>query len=154
MDTTQSPTRRTAYADVRARSKKALFQEVSQRLGGELGLEPRDLFAALLEREKLGSTSMGRGVAIPHCRLDGVQEVHSALVKLEAPIEFDSIDGEPVDLFFFLVGPEDAGSSHLLALARASRTFQDAALVRRLRGACDADALLAALNEADRRDAA
>jgi PTS system nitrogen regulatory IIA component len=154
MDALALASNRTVFADIRANSKKGLFQEVAQRLSLALHVDARDLFSALLERERLGSTGMGRGVAIPHCRLPDVSEIFGAMVRLETPIEFDAIDREPVDLFFFLVAPQSAGSDHLRALARVSRVLRDNAVRERLRGAKTYDALLAALDEFDRPRAA
>lgn len=154
MNLTELISKRMVFADLRVNTKKTLFHEIAQRISGQLGVDARELFSALLERERLGSTGMGRGVAIPHCRLPNVKAIHVALARLEAPIDFDAVDGEPVDLFFFLVAPESAGSDHLRALARVSRALRDPAFQHRLRGAASQDALAAALSDIERPCAA
>lgn len=154
MSVSELISKRLVFSGLRAQSKKALFQEISQRVAGEIGADPRDLFAALLEREHLGSTGMGRGVAIPHCRLPSLGSIHVALARLDAPIDFDAVDNEPVDLFFFLIAPESAGSDHLRALARLSRALRDPAFQHRLRGAASHEALVATLSDIERPCAA
>ncbi|MEM1419707.1 MAG: PTS sugar transporter subunit IIA [Pseudomonadota bacterium] len=139
---------------LRASSKKNLLQELSHRASDLIGVDCRALFSALLERERLGSTAMGRGVAIPHCRLSGVDEIKGVLARLETPVDFDSVDGEPVDLVFLLVAPEAAGSDHLKALASVSRMMRDANALASLRGAEDAGAMYALLGSGSRSEAA
>lgn len=133
------------FVDLRASSKKGLFQEVAHRLETLTGIDCREICAALIERERLGSTGMGRGVAIPHCRIDGVDKIFGCLVRTSQPIDFEAVDGEPADLFYVLIAPESAGSDHLKALARVSRVFRDAEICQKLRGAKDASALRAVL---------
>lgn len=154
MSLTELISKRLVFADLRVNTKKALFQEVAQRISAQVRIDARELFSALLERERLGSTGMGRGVAIPHCRLPDATAIHVALARLEEPIDFDAVDGEPVDLFFFLIAPESAGSDHLRALARVSRALRDPAFQHRLRGASTQDALAAALGDIERPCAA
>ncbi len=154
MGLTELTSQRSVYADITATSKKALFQEVSHRLAQELDVDARDLFAALIERERLGSTGMGRGVAVPHCRLPALERIHGALVRLAEPIPFDAVDGQPVDLFYFLAAPEGCGAEHLRALARVSRALRNPAVLERLRGAASTDSLFAALCAVDRAHAA
>lgn len=142
------------FVDVRATSKKSLFQEVAHRIQGLTGLDCRELCAALIERERLGSTGMGRGVAIPHCRIEGVEKIFGCLVRTSQPIDFEAVDGEPADLFYFLIAPEGAGSDHLKALARVSRVLRETETCQKLRGAKDAHALRAVLTEPERSKAA
>lgn len=139
---------------LKATSKKNLLQELSHKAADVVGVECRELFGALLERERLGSTAMGRGVAIPHCRLSGVDRIRGLVARLETPIEFDAVDDEPVDLVFLLVAPEAAGSDHLKALASVSRLTRDPNALSGLRGAKDAAAIYALLSSASRSEAA
>ncbi|MEL6978079.1 MAG: PTS sugar transporter subunit IIA [Pseudomonadota bacterium] len=137
-------------ANLRVSSKKSLLQELAQRMAPLVNGDPRDIFAALLERERLGSTGMGRGVAIPHCRLPQVTSILGGLARLETPIDFEAVDREPVDLVYVLVAPEGAGSDHLKALARISRVLRDQAICQALRGARDEAALYAILSDQER----
>lgn len=131
--------------DLKATSKKHLFQEMSAVIGRALDLETADVFDAILARERLGSTGIGFGVAIPHARHDGVSAVTGAFARLAAPIAFEAVDDEPVDLVFVLLAPEDQSSDHLRALARVSRAFHKAEFRDQLRGASSVDALYAIL---------
>lgn len=142
------------FVDLRATSKKSLFQEVAHRLETMTGLDSRELCAALIERERLGSTGMGRGVAIPHCRIEGVEKIFGCFVRTSQPIDFEAVDGEPADLFYILVAPESAGSDHLKALARVSRVLRDGEVCQKLRGAKDANALRAVLSAPEHSKAA
>lgn len=145
MDLTDLTPPEAVFPAVKASSKKHLLQDLSHRIGDVIGVDGRELFAALLERERLGSTGMGRGVAIPHCRLGSIDRIWGAFARLETPVEFEAVDGEPVDLLFVLVAPDCAGSDHLKALARVSRVMRDPAICAKLRGANDAAAIHALL---------
>ena len=128
-----------------ASSKKRLLQDI-----GELAHTAHDLNAArvveaLMERESLGPTGVGHGVALPHARLEGLDEVTGAFIMLEKPVEFDSVDRQPVDLIFALFAPEDAGVEHLRALALVARTFRDAGVCKKLRANSDPATLHAIL---------
>jgi PTS system nitrogen regulatory IIA component len=105
-------------AHLKATSKKQLLQEIAGRASDMYGVDQRAAFDALLERERLGATAMGRGVAAPHARQPGLEGIRGVFVRLEKPIDFDAIDDEPVDLVFALFAPEEAGADHLRALAR------------------------------------
>ena len=118
---------------VRARDKKQMLQELATQAARSLGLSGADLYEAILQRERLGSTGVGRGVAIPHCRSNKVRELRCFYTRLDTPIAFDAPDGEPVDVVFLLVAPEEAGADHLKALACISRTMRDLSFVKRLR---------------------
>lgn len=142
------------FPSIKASSKKNLLQDLSQRLSDVFGVDGRELFAALLERERLGSTGVGRGVAIPHCRLSKIDRIWGGFARLETPIEFEAIDGEAVDLLFILVAPDCAGSDHLKALARVSRVMRDPEVCEKLRGATDATAIHALLTAPERSEAA
>lgn len=128
-----------------ATSKKHLMQELAQRASASYGLDARLAFEALLERERLGPTGMGRGVAIPHARLASVDHIFGVFARLSKPVDYDSADGEPIDIVFALFAPEDAGANHLRALARVSRALRDPGLCSKLRGAKDASAVYAVL---------
>lgn len=130
---------------VKATSKKQLLQEISHRMAPMAAVDARVLFAAMLERERLGTTGAGRGVAIPHCRLPDLSKIVGALVRLETPVDFESVDGEPVDLLYVIAAPENEGTEHLRALARVSRIFRDDDVLSKLRGARGAAAMHALL---------
>lgn len=127
--------------DLNAQDKKQALQLLAQRAQDITGLEQHDVFNALLQRERLSSTSLGRGIAIPHVKMAGLKSITCLFAKLAHPIPFDSHDGELVDLIFFLMAPEHAGGDHLKALARISRLVRDPAMLEHLRAAKDADSL-------------
>jgi PTS system nitrogen regulatory IIA component len=137
-----------------ASNKRGLFQLLGQLAAQRLGLEPAQVTAALNEREKLGSTGFGNGVAIPHGKIEGLARVWCMVARLPEPIDYKAIDNQPVDLVFFLLSPPDAGAEHLKALAAVSRTLRHAATLEHLRGARSRDALAAVLMGVDERDAA
>jgi len=128
-------------------SKKKLFQEIAAQAAETYGLDQRAVFEALLEREKLGSTAMERGVAIPHARLAGAERIMCVFARLETPVDFDSADGVATDLVFALLAPEEAGSEHLRALAKVSRLLRDDKTCTKLRQSSDAAALYALITE-------
>jgi PTS system nitrogen regulatory IIA component len=132
-------------ADFRASSKKQTIQALSRKLADSLGLDPRTVFEKLLERERLGSTGVGKGVAIPHARIDGLDRIVGLFARLASPVEFDSVDDQPVDIVFMLLAPTDAGADHLKALARISRLLRDENTLSKLRLTVDAGALYAML---------
>ncbi|NIJ34595.1 PTS sugar transporter subunit IIA [Sphingomonas oligoaromativorans] len=142
------------FHDLAAASKKALFQTLANLAAERLGLDARQVGERLAERERLGSTGFGGGVAIPHGKIDDLGHVVALFAKLPQPIEFAAIDGMPVDLVFLLLSPPDAGVDHLKALARVSRRLRDRAFVAKLRGAGSADALYALFADSQARDAA
>ncbi|WP_374763073.1 PTS IIA-like nitrogen regulatory protein PtsN [Yunchengibacter salinarum] len=132
-------------ATFRASSKKQTLQSLTEKLARNYDLNARRVFDAVLEREKLGSTGVGRGVAIPHARVDGLDKIVGLFARLETPIDFDSVDDQPVDLVFLLLAPLDAGADHLKTLARVSRLLRDAKTCEKLRATTDAGALYAML---------
>lgn len=131
---------------LRAPHKKALLQDLSDRAGEISGLPPRAVFDAVLQREKLGSTGVGRGIAIPHGKLAGCAKIFGVFARLERPVAFDAVDGEPVDLAFLLVAPESAGADHLKALASIARLLRDPAVTAELRFARDPATILSILS--------
>jgi len=138
-------TPRSVIAQLRAPTKRQVLQELARRAGAVTGIADRRIYDALAERERLGTTGIGNGVAIPHCRLAELTRLCAFFARLERPIPFEAIDDEPVDLLFVLLAPADAGAEHLKALARVSRLLRDRAICEKLRGANSADALYALL---------
>ena len=141
--------------DVRATSKKQVIQTLAERIAksdecGGPGVDTRDIVQAALERERLGSTGVGSGVALPHARIKGVEGVFAAFARLDQPIDFESVDDRPVDLVVMLVAPEDAGGLHLRALARVSRMLRREDVRARLRSAPSAEAAFLILSDTDR----
>lgn len=137
----------TVIPSLKVASKKQLLQELSALAGKIVGLDSRQIFETLLQREKLGSTGLGNGVAIPHGKFPQLNKVHGVFARLREPVEYDAIDSEPVDLVFLLLAPESAGADHLKALARISRLLRDKPLVDKLRGTDDRAGLFAMLTE-------
>jgi PTS system nitrogen regulatory IIA component len=131
--------------DVRATSKRALLQEFGAKAATNLGLPVDQVAPLLLKREDLGSTGIGKGVAIPHVRLPGVQRPYGLLARLRQPIEFDAIDGQAVDIVFVLLLPDNAESGQLGALALVARTLRPPENLARLRSAKTASELYAAI---------
>jgi nitrogen PTS system EIIA component len=128
-------------------SKKHALQELAARAAQISGVPERTIFEVLLERERLGTTGVGQGIAIPHGKLKDVDRLHGVFARLDQPVDFDSIDDEPVDLIFLLLAPETAGADHLKALARVSRLLRDPTVCAKLRGADNAAAMYALLTE-------
>lgn len=137
-----------------AGNKRTLLNQLSQIAAQRLGLDPALIGEAISERERLGSTGFGGGVAIPHGKLDRIERIYGLVARLSQPIDFKAIDGEKVDLVFLLLSPPHAGAEHLKALAAISRLVRHAPTVEKLRGARSRDALAAVLLGADERDAA
>jgi PTS system nitrogen regulatory IIA component len=134
-------------ASLRVQNKKQVLQDLAERAARITGLASRDILETLMQRERLGSTGIGRGIAIPHGRVPQLNRIVSVFARLAEPIEFDALDGEPVDLIFLLLAPEHAGADHLKALARISRILRNPASTEKLRGAHDRGALYAVLTE-------
>jgi PTS system nitrogen regulatory IIA component len=141
-------------ADLPVANKKALFQALGGLAERVMGLDARDVLDRLNERERLGTTGFGGGVAIPHGRMPGLEGIRAALVRLDRPIDYGAIDDLPVDLIFMLLSPAEAGAEHLKALAQVSRRLRDRGFVAKLRGAGSPDALYALFATAETRDAA
>lgn len=145
---------RAVAAGVVAANKKALFVQFGQMAEQEYGLGASEVVERLTERERLGSTGFGHGVAIPHGKVDGLSHVVGLFVQLQQPMDFQAVDELPVDLVFCLLSPVDSGAEHLKALALVSRWMRNASFVAKLRGAASADAILALFAAAQTRDAA
>ncbi len=135
-------------------SKRRLFQDLAEMAGGCWGLDPHAVTEALLEREGLGPTAVGRGVALPHARLTGLDRVRGLFLRLERPLDFDAVDRAPVDLVFCLLAPASAGVEHLKALALVSRTLRDASTCAKLRANTDPATLHTILTEGGPRNLA
>lgn len=132
---------------LKATTKKQVLQEMSERAAAESGLPAREIFDALLQRERLGSTGVGNGIAIPHGKLPRCSALFGVFARLEKPIDFEALDGAPVDLVFMLIAPESAGADHLKALARVARVLRNPAIQAKLRATRDAAGLYAILTQ-------
>jgi nitrogen PTS system EIIA component len=128
-------------------NKKQLLTEIANALAATAGVEARPVFEALLQREKLGSTGLGQGIAIPHGRIAGLNRVHGVFARLSHAIAFEATDGEPVDLVFALASPPQSGADHLTALARVSRLLRDPITLAKLRGTESPDGVYAILTQ-------
>jgi len=137
-----------------AANKKALIQQLGAAAARLTGLPAKEVVARLNAREKISSTGFGAGTAIPHGKIEGLEGVFGYFARLAQPLDFQAIDGLPVDLVFLLLSPPDAGADHLKALASVSRVFRDRQILAKLRGARSKDALFALLAGVEARDAA
>lgn len=140
--------------DLTAGNKRQLLNQLAQIAAARLSLDPSLIADAIAERERLGSTGFGGGVAIPHGKLAQIDRVYALVARLAAPIDYKAIDGQEVDLVFLLLSPPDAGAEHLKSLAAVSRLVRHAGIVEKLRGARTRDAMAAVLMGAEERDAA
>jgi PTS system nitrogen regulatory IIA component len=141
-------------ANLRATSKKQALQDLARRAADVTGEPERAIFEVLIERERLGTTGVGNGIAIPHGKLPGLDKLYGLFARLETPIDFDAIDEQPVDLICLLLAPESAGADHLKALARVSRLLRDRTICEKLRGSDSAEAIYALLTESTASHAA
>jgi len=130
---------------LKVNGKKQALQEIAAKAAALTGQNERTILEILLQREKLGSTGVGNGVAIPHGKLAKLANVFGLFARLERPVDFEALDGQPVDLIFLLLAPEGAGADHLKALARVARLLRDPEVARKLRNSHDVDALYAVL---------
>src|SRR5262249_4271285 len=130
---------------LKVNGKKQILQELAAKAAELCGLNERTIFEILLQREKLGSTGVGNGIAIPPGKLPKLTKLFGLFARLERPADFESLDGQPVDLVLLLLAPEGAGADHLKALARVARLLRDPEVARKLRDSRDADALYAVL---------
>ncbi len=132
-------------ADLKVTGKKQAIQAISAKASEITGLNEREIFDILLQRERLGSTGVGSGIAIPHGKLSNLQKIVGVFCRLEKPIDFDSLDDEPVDLIFLLLAPEGAGADHLKALAKIARILRNKTIVNKIRATSSAEALYSLL---------
>lgn len=135
------------FSGLKVHGKKQLLQELSQRAAQITGVAERKIFESLNERERLGSTGLGQGIAIPHSRLADIKAITGVFARLETAIDYDAVDKQPVDLVFMLLAPEGAGADHLKALARVSRLLRNQHACEKLRAATKPEALYAILTE-------
>lgn len=126
---------------LKANSKKQLLQLLAEKAAAVTGLPEREVFDTILQRERLGSTGVGNGIAIPHGKLPGISRITGIFARLESPIDFEALDDQPVDLVFLLLAPEGAGADHLKALSRIARVLRDSDTVTKIRGTQDAAAI-------------
>jgi nitrogen PTS system EIIA component len=139
---------------LKANSKKQLLQELAVKASKLTGLSEREIFDVILQRERLGSTGVGNGIAIPHGKLNSVKSIIGIFARLESPVDFEALDDQPVDLVFLLLAPEGAGADHLKALSRIARVLRDQDLVAKLRATNSASAIYAFLNQEQASNAA
>ena len=130
---------------LKVNGKKQAIQELASRAAKLTGQSERLIFETLMQREKLGSTGVGNGIAIPHGKLPKLEKLVGLFARLERPIDFESMDGQPVDLVFLLLAPEGAGADHLKALARIARLLRDQDVAKKLRASRDAQAIYSVL---------
>jgi PTS system nitrogen regulatory IIA component len=130
---------------LKVNNKKQALQELAARGAVLSGQNERAIFEILTQREKLGSTAVGNGIAIPHGKMQNLTRLFGLFARLDRPIDFEALDGQPVDLIFLLLAPEGAGADHLKALARVARLLRDSAVAHKLRASQDAEALYAVL---------
>lgn len=147
MPLTDLMTPQAVLPSLKATTKKQVLQDMSERAAAECGLPAREIFDALLQRERLGSTGVGSGVAIPHGKLPRCAALFGVFARLEKPIDFEALDGAPVDLVFMLIAPESAGADHLKALARVARILRNPTIQAKLRATRDAAGLYAILTQ-------
>lgn len=141
-------------ASLKANSKKQLLQELAEKASALTGIGEREIFDVLLQRERLGSTGVGNGIAIPHGKLASLDRIVGVFARLEAPVNFEALDEQPVDLVFLLLAPEGAGADHLKALSRIARIMRDNSMVSKLRATENAASLYTFLVEDETSDAA
>jgi nitrogen PTS system EIIA component len=135
------------FPSLKAKNKKEALQELAQKAARLTGLDAREVLETLLQRERLGSTGVGRGIAIPHGRIASLPHIVSIFARLEEPINFDALDEEPVSLIFLLLAPEHAGADHLKALARISRLLREPDTIEKLRASKERAALYSVLTQ-------
>lgn len=139
---------------LKASSKKQVIQELSEKASALTGLPQRQIFDKLLQRERLGSTGVGQGVAIPHGKLAELDRLWGIFAVLDKPVNYETLDDQPVDIVFLLLAPEGAGADHLKALARVARVLRNSDSLAKLRSATDSDTIRAVLCEMEQSDAA
>ena len=139
---------------LKANSKKQAIQMIAEKAASLTGIKERDIFDTLLERERLGSTGVGGGIAIPHGKLPHLNRIFGLFARLQKPVDFEALDDQPVDLVFLLLAPEGAGADHLKALARIARHLRQGSVASKLRASTDGTALHAVLTQEATPDAA
>lgn len=140
--------------DLRVSSKKQLLQALAEKAGACTTLPARTVFDTILQRERLGSTGVGKGIAIPHGKFAGFDHIQGVFARLQTPVDFEALDDQPVDIVFLLLAPESAGADHLKALSRIARVLRDPTRIAKLRATSDPAALHAFLTEEQASNAA
>ena len=135
------------FPALKAKTKKQALQELAQRAAKLTGIDAREILDTLLQRERLGSTGVGRGIAIPHGRVPALHKIVTMFARLDEAIDFEALDDEPVDLIFLLLAPQHAGADHLKALARISRLLREPSSIEKLRASKDRAAIYSVLTE-------
>ena len=141
-------------ANLRPTSKKQLLQDLAEIGAEQTGMESHAIFESLLEREKLGSTGVGNGVAIPHAKLPGMDRIVGVFAHLTKPVMFEAVDDQPVDIAFMLLAPEGSGADHLKALSRIARILRNQSILASIRSSTDPDAIFSLLTSAEKANAA
>ena len=141
-------TEKSIFLNLKSNNKREFLQDLAQKVSEIVDIDTLSLFDSILERENLGSTGFGSGTALPHSRFSGVDKVYAFFAKPSYPLDFDAIDGKPVDLVFLLVSPENSGADHLTALALLSRILKDESTCSKLRQMTKSTEIYALLNEA------
>lgn len=145
MELTDILTVDSVLASLKVTSKKQALQALSEKAAAITHIDEREIFETLLQRERLGSTGVGSGVAIPHGKLTGLRQIVRVFARLERPIDFEALDDQPVDLIFLLLAPEGAGADHLKALARIARVLRNSSIIKKIRDTPDREALYSLL---------
>lgn len=135
------------YLNIKSGSKRQLLQELAEKASELSGLDERTIFDALLERENLGTTGFGGGTALPHARLENLDKIYGIFMRLSSPMNYEAIDGKPIDIVFMLMSPDSSGADHLTALAQISRLLKDENTCEKLRRAQNTDEIYALLND-------
>jgi len=139
---------------LKVNSKKQLLQELAAKAAEVTGLPEREIFDVILQRERLGSTGVGNGIAIPHGKLTSIKSIVGVFARLPVPVDFEALDDQPVDLVFLLLAPEGSGADHLKALARIARVLRDSDMVSKLRVTDTASGIYALLTASPASNAA
>jgi PTS system nitrogen regulatory IIA component len=135
-------------------SKKQLLQELAAKAAEVTGLSEREVFDVILQRERLGSTGVGNGIAIPHGKLASVSDIVGVFARLDTPVDFEALDDQPVDIVFLLLAPEGAGADHLKALSRVARVLRNSEIVAKIRSSDNEAAIFACLDQETTNNAA
>jgi PTS system nitrogen regulatory IIA component len=154
MDLGDIVTQEAIIPDLRVSSKKQLLQAIAEKASEITGLSARAIFDTILQRERLGSTGVGKGIAIPHGKFANFDRIAGVFARLHAPVDFEALDDQPVDIVFLLLAPESAGADHLKALSRIARVLRDPIRISKLRATADPEALFAFLTDEQASNAA
>ena len=154
MDLGDIVTQEAIIPDLRVSSKKQLLQAIAEKASELTGISARAIFDTILQRERLGSTGVGKGIAIPHGKFANFDRIVGVFARLHAPVDFEALDDQPVDIVFLLLAPESAGADHLKALSRIARVLRDPVRIGKLRATSDVDALYAFLTDEQASNAA